>query len=61
MQRCVGGNPEVDLPGFRFHPTEQELIEYYLSRVAHGKSLKSEIIQMLNIYRYDPWELPGTY
>ncbi|KAJ3689703.1 hypothetical protein LUZ61_018867 [Rhynchospora tenuis] len=59
MEKCVGGKLEEDLPGFRFHPTEQELIEYYLSRVAHGKTLKSEIIRMLNIYRHDPWELPG--
>ncbi|KAJ4777879.1 NAC domain-containing protein 35 [Rhynchospora pubera] len=59
MERCVGSKLEEDLPGFRFHPTEQELIEYYLSQVTHGKTLKSEIISMRNIYRHEPWELPG--
>lgn len=50
---------EQDLPGFRFHPTEEELLGFYLSRVVHGKQLHFDIIGSLNIYRYDPWDLPG--
>ncbi|XP_051183438.1 NAC domain-containing protein 22-like [Lolium perenne] len=49
---------EQDLPGFRFHPTEEELLGFYLSRVALGKKLHFDIIGTLNIYRHDPWDLP---
>jgi hypothetical protein len=51
---------EQDLPGFRFHPTEEELLGFYLSRVVHGKQLHFDIIGTLNIYRHDSWDLPGT-
>ncbi|XP_037431709.1 NAC domain-containing protein 22-like [Triticum dicoccoides] len=50
---------DQDLPGFRFHPTEEELLGFYLSRVALGKKLHFDIIGTLNIYRHDPWDLPG--
>uniref|UniRef100_A0ACD5WQ67 Uncharacterized protein n=1 Tax=Avena sativa TaxID=4498 RepID=A0ACD5WQ67_AVESA len=50
---------EQDLPGFRFHPTEEELLSFYLSRVALGKKLHIDIIGTLNIYRHDPWDLPA--
>jgi hypothetical protein len=51
---------EQDLPGFRFHPTEEELLDFYLHRVVHGMKLNFDIIGTINIYRYDPWDLPGT-
>ncbi|CAN6480877.1 unnamed protein product [Victoria cruziana] len=50
---------DMDLPGFRFHPTEEELLGYYLKRMALGKSLHFDIIGTLDLYAYDPWELPG--
>ncbi|THU73467.1 hypothetical protein C4D60_Mb04t23150 [Musa balbisiana] len=50
---------ELDLPGFRFHPTEVELLDFYLRSAVQGKKLNFDIIGRLNIYHYDPWELPG--
>lgn len=50
---------ELDLPGFRFHPTEEELLDFYLKGVVQGKKLQLEIITTIHLYRYDPWELPG--
>jgi len=51
---------EVDeLPGFRFHPTEEELLEFYLKQAAEGKKLKFDIIPRVQLYRHEPWELPG--
>ncbi|XP_020598491.1 NAC transcription factor 32-like [Phalaenopsis equestris] len=50
---------ELDLPGFRFHPTEEELLEFYLRRAACGKKLNFDIIGTLNLYLYDPWDLPA--
>ncbi|PPR80616.1 hypothetical protein GOBAR_AA40097 [Gossypium barbadense] len=51
-------NPEIELPGFRFHPTEEELLEFYLRNIVYGKMLSSDVIGFLNIYHHDPWDLP---
>ncbi|KAF4360606.1 hypothetical protein F8388_017632 [Cannabis sativa] len=49
---------DVVMPGFRFHPTEEELVEFYLRRKVEGKRFNVELITFLDLYRYDPWELP---
>ncbi|KFK40091.1 hypothetical protein AALP_AA3G329300 [Arabis alpina] len=49
---------EINLPGFRFHPTEEELLDFYLKNMVYGKMPKVEVIGFLNIYRHDPWDLP---
>ncbi|KAK9129294.1 hypothetical protein Sjap_009781 [Stephania japonica] len=51
--------PELELPGFRFHPTEEELLDFYLKKMVFGKKLHFDIIRFLNIYHHDPWDLPG--
>ncbi|XP_015165757.1 NAC domain-containing protein 82-like isoform X1 [Solanum tuberosum] len=45
-------------PGFRFHPTDVELIMYYLKRKITGKKFHFEVITELNIYKFSPWDLP---
>ncbi|CAH8355304.1 unnamed protein product [Eruca vesicaria subsp. sativa] len=50
---------DIVMPGFRFHPTEEELIEFYLRRKVEGKRFNVELITFLDLYRYDPWELPA--
>lgn len=52
---------ELQLPGFRFHPTEDELLNFYLKNMVFGKKIHYDIIGLLNIYHHDPWDLPGTY
>ncbi|KAG9451314.1 hypothetical protein H6P81_011279 [Aristolochia fimbriata] len=49
---------EVILPGFRFHPTDEELVAFYLKRKIQQKPLSIELIKQLDIYKYDPWDLP---
>ncbi|KAE8008871.1 hypothetical protein FH972_005342 [Carpinus fangiana] len=49
---------ELELPGFRFHPTEEELLDFYLKNMVFGKRLRFDIIGFLNIYHHDPWDLP---
>ncbi|KAK8475003.1 hypothetical protein V6N12_037153 [Hibiscus sabdariffa] len=51
--------PELQLPGFRFHPTEDELLDFYLRNIIYGKKLSYDVIGFLNIYHHDPWDLPG--
>ncbi|KAK7362293.1 hypothetical protein VNO77_04403 [Canavalia gladiata] len=49
---------EVMLPGFRFHPTDEELVGFYLKRKIQQRPLSIELIKQLDIYKYDPWDLP---
>ncbi|KAL0447174.1 UNVERIFIED_CONTAM: protein FEZ [Sesamum latifolium] len=44
--------------GFRFHPTDEELVGFYLRRKIQQKPLSIELIKQLDIYKYDPWDLP---
>ncbi|XP_062186404.1 transcription factor JUNGBRUNNEN 1-like [Phragmites australis] len=46
------------LPGFRFHPTDDELVNFYLRRKVAGKRLSIEIIKDFDIYKHDPWDIP---
>ncbi|RDY00964.1 NAC transcription factor 29 [Mucuna pruriens] len=45
-------------PGFRFHPTDEELIVYYLCNQATSRPCPASIIPEVDIYKFDPWELP---
>ncbi|KAK8652483.1 hypothetical protein V6N13_126515 [Hibiscus sabdariffa] len=49
---------DVMLPGFRFHPTDEELVGFYLKKKIQQKSLPIELIKQLDIYKYEPWDLP---
>ncbi|XP_077225030.1 putative NAC domain-containing protein 94 [Tasmannia lanceolata] len=49
---------EVILPGFRFHPTDEELVGFYLKRKIQQRPLSIELIKQLDIYKFDPWDLP---
>ncbi|KAJ9697640.1 hypothetical protein PVL29_006984 [Vitis rotundifolia] len=50
---------ELNLPpGFRFHPTDEELVVHYLCRKASNQTLPVPIIVEIDLYKYDPWQLP---
>ncbi|XP_030512798.1 NAC transcription factor 32-like [Rhodamnia argentea] len=47
-------------PGFRFYPTDQELILHYLKeKVSSSSNPFLSVIADVDIYKYNPWELPG--
>ena len=48
-------------PGFRFHPTDEELVAYYLKRKINGRKIDLEIIPEVDLYKCEPWDLPGTF
>ncbi|KAJ6861849.1 hypothetical protein NC651_037796 [Populus alba x Populus x berolinensis] len=48
-------------PGFRFHPTDEELVAYYLKRKINGHKIELEIIPEVDLYKCEPWELPEWY
>ncbi|KAJ8529147.1 hypothetical protein K7X08_035982 [Anisodus acutangulus] len=46
-------------PGFRFRPTDEELVVQYLKRKVFSFPLPSSIIREVEVYKSDPWDLPG--
>ncbi|XP_071725753.1 transcription factor JUNGBRUNNEN 1-like [Rutidosis leptorrhynchoides] len=52
------GEEDVHLPGFRFHPLDEELVGFYLLRKVEKKPIRIELIKEIDIYKYDPWNLP---
>jgi len=46
-------------PGFRFHPTDEELITYYLLRKVSDISFTSKVVAVVDLNKSEPWDLPG--
>ncbi|CAH1452847.1 unnamed protein product [Lactuca virosa] len=64
-KRVRDAEAELNLPpGFRFHPTDEELIVHYLCRKSQttaeivGVAPPPPIIAEVDLYKHDPWELP---
>ncbi|KAM7263400.1 hypothetical protein ACFE04_001083 [Oxalis oulophora] len=48
--------------GFRFHPTDQELILHYLKNKISSTSSNNSAVSIIadvDIYKFNPWDLPG--
>lgn len=56
---AVAAPPTSLAPGFRFHPTDEELVIYYLKRKVCGKSFRFDAIAEIDIYKSEPWDLSG--
>ncbi|KAG8386285.1 hypothetical protein BUALT_Bualt03G0133100 [Buddleja alternifolia] len=46
-------------PGFRFYPTDEELLVQYLCRKIAGQHFSLPIIGDIDLYKFDPWDLPS--
>ncbi|OEL25976.1 NAC transcription factor NAM-2 [Dichanthelium oligosanthes] len=57
QQKQPGSAPDLP-PGFRFHPTDEELVVHYLKKKAASAPLPVAIIAEIDLYKFDPWELP---
>ncbi|KAL6657780.1 hypothetical protein ACP70R_005560 [Stipagrostis hirtigluma subsp. patula] len=57
QQKQPGSAPHLP-PGFRFHPTDEELVVHYLKKKAASVPLPVTIIAEVDLYKFDPWELP---
>ncbi|KAL0716256.1 hypothetical protein Bca4012_065578 [Brassica carinata] len=55
---CLKGG-KFSAPGFRFHPTDEELVMYYLKRKICKRKLRVSAIGVVDVYKFDPEELPG--
>lgn len=48
-------------PGFRFYPTDEELLVQYLCRKVAGHHFSLQIIGDIDLYKFDPWVLPSKF
>lgn len=46
-------------PGFRFCPTDEELISYYLRKKLEGHEDCVQVIPEVELCNFEPWDLPG--
>ncbi|XP_010938118.3 NAC domain-containing protein 92 [Elaeis guineensis] len=46
-------------PGFRFHPTDEEIITHYLSPKALNRSFSAAAIGQVDLNKCEPWDLPS--
>ncbi|XP_065846974.1 protein BEARSKIN1-like [Euphorbia lathyris] len=53
MASSSGGVP----PGFRFHPTDEELLHYYLKKKISFQKFDMEVIREVDLNKMEPWEL----
>lgn len=47
-------------PGFRFHPTDEELVDYYLRKKVASKRIDLDVIKDVDLYKIEPWDLQGS-
>ncbi|VAI82080.1 unnamed protein product [Triticum turgidum subsp. durum] len=45
-------------PGFRFHPTDEEIIKFYVVPKVLDEAFVAAAIEDVNLNKYEPWELP---
>ncbi|CAL0332150.1 unnamed protein product [Lupinus luteus] len=46
-------------PGFRFCPTDEELISYYLKKKLDGHEDSVQVISEVELCNFEPWDLPA--
>ncbi|XP_076934501.1 NAC domain-containing protein 92-like [Bidens hawaiensis] len=46
-------------PGFRFHPTDEELITFYLCQKVSDSSFTTKAVAEVDLNKCEPWDLPA--
>ncbi|KAK9097532.1 hypothetical protein Sjap_023029 [Stephania japonica] len=60
MDGAANNNKEETLPpGFRFHPTDEELITYYLTNKISNPNFTARAVADVDLNKSEPWDLPG--
>ncbi|KAL8196313.1 hypothetical protein R6Q57_025313 [Mikania cordata] len=52
----VNGQSKVP-PGFRFHPTEEELLHYYLRKKVASERIDLDVIRDIDLNKLEPWDI----
>ncbi|KAI3726115.1 hypothetical protein L1987_65912 [Smallanthus sonchifolius] len=59
MEHAFDHDEQIDLPpGFRFHPTDEELISHYLYPKVSDLNFVARVIGEVDLNKVEPWELP---
>ncbi|XP_023544441.1 NAC domain-containing protein 92-like [Cucurbita pepo subsp. pepo] len=59
-QNHAGEEDHIELPpGFRFHPTDEELVTHYLTPKVLDPNYSAAAIGEADLNKSEPWELPG--
>ncbi|KAJ1266953.1 hypothetical protein BS78_07G019300 [Paspalum vaginatum] len=56
MSISVNGQSCVP-PGFRFHPTEEELLNYYLRKKVASQQIDLDVIRDVDLNKLEPWDI----
>ncbi|XP_010263355.1 PREDICTED: NAC domain-containing protein 43-like [Nelumbo nucifera] len=56
MSLSVNGQSQVP-PGFRFHPTEEELLHYYLRKKVAYEKIDLDVIRDVDLNKLEPWDI----
>ncbi|KAF8404695.1 hypothetical protein HHK36_009583 [Tetracentron sinense] len=56
MSISVNGESRVP-PGFRFHPTEEELLHYYLRKKVADEKIDLDVIRDIDLNKLEPWDI----
>ncbi|XP_038875770.1 NAC domain-containing protein 43 [Benincasa hispida] len=56
MSISVNGQSQVP-PGFRFHPTEEELLQYYLRKKVSFDKIDLDVIRDVDLNKLEPWDI----
>ncbi|URE33240.1 NAC domain-containing protein [Musa troglodytarum] len=46
-------------PGFRFHPTEEELLNFYLRKKVACEKVDLDVIRDVDLNKLEPWDIQG--
>ena len=54
--------PQLELPpGFRFHPTDEEVVTHYLTPKVLDCSFSCLVVADVDLNKIEPWDLPSKY
>ncbi|XP_074263470.1 NAC domain-containing protein 43-like [Silene latifolia] len=56
MNISVNGQSRIP-PGFRFHPTEEELLQYYLRKKVANENIDLDVIFEVDLNKLEPWDI----
>uniref|UniRef100_A0A0E0MA29 NAC domain-containing protein n=1 Tax=Oryza punctata TaxID=4537 RepID=A0A0E0MA29_ORYPU len=60
--QAVGGDQVEQVygdHGVMFHPTDEELVGYYLRKKVASQKIDLDVIRDVDLYRIEPWDLQG--
>ncbi|GLJ49065.1 hypothetical protein SUGI_1035030 [Cryptomeria japonica] len=57
MNALISGLPL----GYRFRPTEEELLDYYLKKRIASERIDMDLIRDIDLYKIEPWDLQEIY